>query len=187
MKALTMKALPLLLLLLAPALAAQTTSSPSVGSAPIPEWVLDEMAQMIGRWEADNSAYQSDNEPFDAYGIEWMWGLGQKSVVGRLFAIQDGEDIGSFWQFRQYWHPGEGKVIAFQIGSDGSVGIGEHVRTGDNQSETLQTFYDPTNGSTYRTGHRTEFRDGAQHTQSFNVDENGTWTERRSYVFRKVD
>lgn len=57
----------------------------------------------VGTWIADNAEYKSDNEPYDAYGMEWKWGVGQKSLTGRLYAIKDGKDIGSLFQFRRYW------------------------------------------------------------------------------------
>lgn len=178
-----MRYLPLLLLLLATPLAAQSSDT----AAPIPAWALEDMARMVGSWKTDNSAYQSDTEPFDAYGMEWTWILGQKSVTGQLYAFRDGEATAPFWQFRAYWHPGEARMVAFQIGRDGSVGTGTYERTSDDQTRSLQTFYDPTREMVYRVGHRTIFHDDRQVTESFDVDAAGTWTPRRTYTWTRAD
>ena len=172
-----MKALPLLLLLYASAVPAQSQT---------PDWVQEEMEVMIGRWIADNSAYQSEDEPYESYGIEWSWGIGEGSVVGRLFGLHDGEEVGPFWDFRQFWHPGEEQLMVYQFGWGGVVGVGPVERVDEHTSRLLQTFYDP-DGSTRRVGHRTERRDGVERGQSFDVSEDGTWTERRTYTWHKVD
>jgi hypothetical protein len=120
---------------------------------------------MIGRWVADNTAYRSTDEPFDAYRIEWAWGLGNKSVQGRLFGLQGGEEAGTFWAFRKFWHAGEQQVKVYQFGSDGTVGIGTYERTGPHRSQLLQTFFYP-DGTSARVGHRTEHRPGEEHGAS---------------------
>lgn len=177
--------LSLLVLVCASPVWAQSPAAP--GAAPIPEHVLAEMARMVGRWEADNSAYVSESEPFERYALEWTWGLGRKSLVGRLFAVHAGEDTEAFWHYLHYWHPGEAKVVAFQIGRDGTVGVGAHEPLAGGRSALLQTFYDPSNGSTYRAGHRTRLLSDDEHlSESFSVDAQGVWSPRRAYTWKKV-
>jgi len=153
------------------------------GQAP-PDWVAQSMAARVGVWIADNSLHRSEAEPWEAYGIEWTWGLGQRSLIGRLYGIRDGKDVATFWQFREYWHPGEKQLVALQFGADGTVGIGPHIRKADGSDEILQVFYAP-DGSASRIGHRSTLRGDEQVSQSFDVSEDGTWAPRRSYVWRK--
>lgn len=178
-----MKRLLLLLLITTPALAAQTLPDEH---HPMPEWAHAEMTRLIGTWHTDNSAYQSEDEPYEAYGIEWSWGIGETNVVGRLFALYNGEEVGPFWEFRQFWHPGEGAMMVYQFGWGGVVGIGPMEQIDEHSSRLLQTFYNP-DGPARLDGHRTTFRDGDKITESFNVDENGTWVPRRTYTWKKVD
>jgi hypothetical protein len=161
------------------------SASTAFAQAP-PDWVREDMARMIGRWVADNSAYQNAEEPFDAYGIEWTWGLGEKHVRGRLFGLIEGEEAGTFWEFVHFWHPGEQRVMVYQFGGDGTVGLGALERLGEGRSELLQTFYRP-DGAHWRGGHREEAREGERHSQSYDVSDDGIWTARRSYVWLRVE
>ena len=95
--------------------------------APIPQWLLDDWAARTagtGTWITDNSAYKNENEPFDAYGLQWAYGIGKKHLNGRLYCIRDGKDIGAVWQFLEFWDPAAGEARIVQIGSDGTVGQG---------------------------------------------------------------
>jgi hypothetical protein len=152
-------------------------------AAPIPPEVLANWEQLIGTWIADNTRFRSEQEPFDAYGIDWNWGQGNRSLTGRLYGLQAGRDIGTFWQFREFWHPGEAQVIAMQFGSGGVYGAGPHRIEPDGTSEMLQTFFDPSAGTVERVGHRSELRAREHVTRSFNVSIDGTWTPRREYTW----
>jgi hypothetical protein len=152
---------------------------------PIPEWVISTWEQLIGTWVTDNGAYKDETDIMDAYGIEWSWGLGRKSLVGRLYGIRDGREVASFWEFREFWHPGEGELVATQFGSDGRYGVGSHVRRTDGSMEMLQTFYDPTTGALSRVGHRSELEGDVHTTRSFDVSDDGVWSDRRTYVWRR--
>ncbi|HSF18258.1 MAG TPA: hypothetical protein VLK65_22170 [Vicinamibacteria bacterium] len=72
----------LLLLLAGPA-------ARSMEPRPAPEWVVTNWKNLIGVWIADNSAYKTDDDSMDAFGLEWTWGIGNKSLVGRLYGIRD--------------------------------------------------------------------------------------------------
>ena len=154
-------------------------------AADVPAWAIEDMAATVGQWVADNAAYRSDDEPFEAYGMTWAWAAGKRSLRGRLYAVQDGQEGPTFWEFRQFWHPGEQRLLVYQFGRDGTVGMGALTRLDDERHELLQTFYRP-DGTAFRAGHRTEIRDDEQRGQSYDVADDGTWTERRFYVWRRV-
>jgi hypothetical protein len=144
------------------------------------------MADTVGRKITDNAAYQNENEPFEAYRMEWSWSIGEKSIAGYLFGLQEGKEVGPFWEFKVFWHPGEQKLKIYQFGSNGTVGIGSIEHKGGHKTEALQTFYNP-DGTRSMIGHREDVVDGATHTASFDVDEDGVWTPRRSYIWHRED
>lgn len=179
--------LSLTLLFLLIGVAAQPDASVAQDNSAIPDWFtqhMEEMTQGNGRWIADNAAYKSDAEPYDAYGLEWTWGIGQKSLTGRLFAMQDDEELGTIWKFREVWHPGEQQVYLYQYGSDGTFGVGTVHLSEGNIRQSDQTFFNP-DGTTFRSGHRMEIVGDEQRAQSFNIMPDGTWQERRSYVWKR--
>jgi len=154
--------------------------------AVVPQWVQEDwefQARGNGRWIADNTAHKTQDAPYDAYGIEWKWGLGGKSLKGRLFAMQDGEEIGTLFELHSWWHPGEKRQVADQFGSDGTYATGTITRIGEGRTEVLQRFFHP-DGTTHQVGHRQEFRGDEFRTQSYDVSEGGVWKERRLYVFK---
>jgi hypothetical protein len=153
---------------------------------PLPADVVAFWEKLVGTWIADNSRYKSDADPMDAYAIQWTWGLNRQSIVGRLYGIRNGKDAGSFWEFREFWHPGERTVVSMQFGRDGTYGVGPHEIRGDGLSEMVQVFHAPAPGAAPRkTGHRGHMTGDVHTTTSFDVDEKGVWTERRTYVWRR--
>lgn len=152
--------------------------------APAPQWYLDNIEFLTrdgGRWIASNADYQSENEPMEAYVMEWKKGYAN-SMTGRLYGVVDGKPTGDFWRFRQYWHPGEGKAVLEQFGFDGAVGLGTLWRDGD-VNKTLQTFYTPDGGENDQ-GHEAHNPDADTHvTTSFDVVE-GAWSKRRTYTWK---
>ena len=58
----------------------------------IPQWFLNDMESNIGVWITDNDTYVSENEPYTQYGMEWRWGIGKTSIIGRLFGVVDGKE-----------------------------------------------------------------------------------------------
>lgn len=153
--------------------------------APIPQWLLDDWAartEGTGTWITDNSAYKTGNEPFDAYGLQWAYGLAQKHLKGQLYCIRDGEDIGAVWQFLEFWDPVAGEARIVQIGSDGTVGQGRIWRLDDGSVKEQQQFASP-GGGTFESGHHRLMEGGAHHTQSFTIEE-GKWVKRRYYIWK---
>lgn len=155
----------------------------------IPSWLRNHMSFLArdgGRWITDNSGYRAEGEPFDGYGIEWRWGLGELSLTGRLFGLQDGEEQGTFWEFRTVWHPGLGQAMAYQFGASGVVGEGIIEHTGAGQTRMTQTFHG-IDGSSFTVGHESEDApDGTHITKSFDIQPDGSWKPRRTYVWRRA-
>jgi hypothetical protein len=148
----------------------------------IPAWLRQEMtrlAQGTGTWVADNQQFMSAEERFDHYGLEWSWGLGKQSLKGRLYGIIGGKDIGTFWEYRMFWHPGESRAILEQFGSDGTYAVGVVIPDGKGGTTMEQTFYAP-DGSKRRSGHESSW-DGEVHvTQQLEWRED-RWVKDRLY------
>jgi hypothetical protein len=166
---------------------APTQARPAAAAAarPAPEVVIASWEKLIGTWVADNSTFKNEDEKMDAYGIEWRWGLGKRSLVGRLYGLESGKEVGTFWEFREFWHPGEGRLIMTQHAGDGTYGEGPHDVKADGTSEMVQTFFDPGTGTRTTVGHRAKLEGNVHTTSSFNVDEKGVWTPRRTYIWRR--
>lgn len=155
--------------------------------APAPQWHLDDIDFMTrngGRWVTSNADYQSENEPFNAYAMEWKKGYAN-SMTGRLFGIRDGKETGDFWRFRQYWHPGKGQVMLEQFGFGGAMGIGPVTRDGET-AIIEQTFY-PSEGNANVVAHksRNDAKTDAHITESFDIVD-GEWRPRRTYEWRRA-
>ena len=155
---------------------------PSAVAGSRPDWAVEEMRATEGRWIADNSAYRSEQEPYDAYGIEWSLAAGDQLLEGRLFGFQNGEEVGTFWRFTTFWHPEKRTLWVQQIAASGAFGEGPLERTGEGSTQLEQTFYSP-DGSIRRAGHRETEEEGRRMSQSFDIADDGTWTPRRSYVW----
>ncbi len=153
--------------------------------AQAPQWYVDDIEFLTrggGRWVADNSSYQGENEPFDAYGIEWKARYAN-SMTGRLFGIKDGVETGNFWEMFQYWDAGTGEAVVTQFGFGGAVGLGRSWRE-DGVNKTEQTFYAP-DGSASSTGHKARNPDADSHeTKSFDIID-GVWKLRRTYIWKR--
>lgn len=152
----------------------------------IPQWVKDNWAAHTnddGIWITDNSQYKSEQEPFNAYGMEWEWGLGKASLKGRLYCIQDGKDVGTVWQFLNFWDPELQQHRMVQIGSNGTIGQGSIQLQTDGSTKSSEKFVSLAGGS-FEVGHHSWFEDGAMHTQSFDIVEN-EWSKRRFYIWKQ--
>lgn len=152
---------------------------------PPPDWFLESLRGRTtdgGLWITDNAEYLEEDGGIDAYGIEWTAGFSATSMTGRLFGLRDGEETGTYWQFRTFWHPGTGEVRVYQFGADGTVGMGTlEIRDSDGAEILVQDFYRPDGGS-YRTRHVTLVDgDREQGTSENWVD--GAWETGRRYVW----
>jgi hypothetical protein len=152
----------------------------------IPQWVIDHWAAHTagdGVWQADNSAHKNEQEPFDAYGMKWEWGIGKKSLKGRLYCIQEGKDVGTVWEFLNYWDPNTQNHRMVQLGSDGTLGQGEITLQEDGTTRSAEQFKSPAGGG-FEVGHHIWFEAGEMYTQSYNIAE-GEWTKRRLYIWKQ--
>ena len=157
---------------------------PALGA--VPGWFQHHMEYMAaegGRWITSNAPWVSDDEPFDAYGMEWSFSRTGTSLVGRLYGFRDGEEVATFWTFQEFWHPGENRAVVTQIGLGAQVGTGVIDSVGVNETRAVQTFY-YMEGVTEQIGHLAVETDSLV-TTSFSIDEDGTWTERRRYVWHR--
>lgn len=151
-----------------------------------PDWFLEEIATLTagtGRWTADNGKYKGENEPYDAYATEWQSAFDGTSMTGRLYGIIDGKEVAEFWQFRQYWHPGQKEAVVEQFGWGGTVGLGTAWHE-DGETKSDQSFF-AVDGSVNRTGHVSSFPDPNTHiTASFDIVDD-EWQPRRVYTWHR--
>lgn len=170
-------------------MSAGATETRAASQTRAPDWLAREMSEMVadgGRWITDNSAYRGEQEPFDQYGMEWHWAIGRNSITGRLFGLRDSQEVGTFWEFRIYWHPGKREAVIVQYGGDGRMGEGPLRATGNtHETESIQVFYAP-DGSRTRLRHLAVTADGTHRTQSFD-EEDGKWVARRTYVWKRTE
>lgn len=155
-----------------------------------PKWLIEHFTYMTegkGLWVADNSPFKSENEPFDAYGTEWTWGVGKQSIKGRLFALKDNKEVATFWEFRVFWHPEKRKAFIQQFGAGGAFGVGE-MRVIESKDSSLnvteQDFYIP-GGADFLEMHHLIERKGEHETKSFRL-EKGSWKLQRTYIWKKA-
>ncbi len=160
----------------------QITANPSQG---MPAWFKNEMQTQVGTWQASNAEYQSADEPFSAYQIEWTWALGQESINGRLYGLHNNQATGDFWTFKQYWDPVKGQARLLQMGHGGRIGDGYVEPVGDNQIETIQTFSAP-GVDAYLERHLNRMTEKGLITTSYNLDAQGDWQQKRSYLWVKI-
>ncbi len=153
----------------------------------VPAWFLEHIDYSTrdgGRFVADNQTYRSDAEPFDAYVTEWTKGVGGLSLRGRMFAMRDGKDVGTMWEFVSVWDPGTQRVKAFQFGSDGTFGEGTMISMGEGRHRITQEFWRP-DGTSFKVGHDGRDTAEGQEAASFDIGTDGSWSPRRSYLFRR--
>ena len=162
---------------------------PAIGQVPdskIPAWFLEDLEKNIGTWIADNSDYKSENEPYDQYGLEWKYGIGNTSIIGRMFGVQDGKEIGPFWQFRQYWDLEAGEAVVLQFGWYGEIGAGTYRPLEDGSVEIIQEFV-KADGQSRSVRHINKVEPDHFSSTAFEM-EDGKWVQdRRTYIWRKTD
>ena len=164
----------------------QAVSTVPHQSTPAPQRYVDEIEYLSrdgGRWVADNSAYKSENEPMESYVLEWRKSYAN-SATGRLFGMVDGKETGTFWEFKQYWHPGKAEAVVEQFGLSGVVGIGR-IWHEDGKTKTEQVMYVP-DGSAAMLGHIQQVTTENEHTaESYDIVD-GKWVLNRTYVWKRA-
>lgn len=154
----------------------------------LPDWWHDHVDFITrdgGTWVTPNPDVIDDPRSPDHYGMKWRAENNGTMLRGRLYGIRDGEVIGEYWTFAEFWHPGESKVVIEQWSANGGYGVGETRSIGEHQGETEQTFWTP-DGQETRSGHRT-VEDGDRYlTQTFSIDQEGNWTRTGGFNWDRM-
>ena len=154
-------------------------------SAGPPDWYLENIEFLTadsGTWIADNSAYQSGEEIWDSYVIEWQAGPGGYSMFGRMYGIASGErSEASFWLFSQYWDPIEKMAVIQQYGW-GIIGIGSLEQDAEDGTVLIRQKFSGFDGTLSHRAHRTSNTSDTVHrTISYDIDADDHWVVRRTY------
>lgn len=177
-----------ILLAMVPAarLVAQEPGQKQEAASTIPAWFLEDIQFMTrggGRWVAEN---RNPNEQYQQWGMEWTASPDGRSMTGRLFGFSNGAQSADFFQFRQFWHPGERKAMVMQWGGDGWFGVGEITRMGDDWGLLDQTFW-VADGRLFRTGHVYRNRGDERVTEQYDVPAGqGTWRLNHALTWRRA-
>jgi hypothetical protein len=153
----------------------------------IPGWLREEMqylAKGTGRWVASNRPHRSAEEPWDAYLLEWRWGVGKNNLVGRLSGLQGKTEGTLFWEYRLFWHPGEKRAVIYQFGWDGTFGTGELRAAGDAKKTELEQVFHRPDGTSWEGRHESANEPDTHTTRSF-IRSAGAWRETRVYVWKR--
>ena len=161
-------------------------------SAEMPAWFLQEMESQVGVRKASNAKYQSENEPFSDYVIEWTWGIGKDKVNGRMYGIKDDQPTYDFWEFKMYWDADRKQARLIQWGNGGMLADGFIRQAGEDhvsgqeagQTESIQTLSSPHMASRLERHLNTPTAEGLI-TTSYSKDEQGEWQAQRSYLWVK--
>ena len=158
------------------------------GLPDMPQWWhdhIDFITRDGGTWVTDNPDVTDDPNSPDQFGMEW-WSVNYDTQLrGRLYGLRDGEVIGEYWTFAEFWHPGEQKVVIEQWSLIGGYGVGETRRLDESRGESEQTFW-TTSGEVTRSGHRT-FENGDRYeNETYSIDEDGNWTLTGGFDWDRV-
>lgn len=163
-----------------PALAAED------GVPAAPDWARRHIEAQVGVWQTDNSAHLGEQEPAEVYGIDYVASPSPAAMTGRLYGLAGGKEIGTYWEFRLFWHPGDEALIVQQFGMDGTVGVGRISEVGENRYRSEQTFYRLGAPAPTETAHDFTWNDPDTHTTTSYERVNGEWKEGRTYVWKRA-
>ncbi|NND81644.1 MAG: hypothetical protein HKN50_04375 [Gammaproteobacteria bacterium] len=157
----------------------------------VPDWFTKDVlfhARDGGVWQADNSAYQSEQEPYDAYVLHWQAGPGNFSMTGRMWGLVDGKPTSQdFWSFYQFWNPETQEAIVQQSGW-GAVGIGRlRLQRHAEQMQTIMRhrFVDHAGNSNEMLHKLTGVDDDRYRTEAFDVKDGGKQVANRVYLWER--
>jgi len=151
------------------------------------EWFLEHIRNLAddgGNWLTLNDRYQSEQEPFDAYRVTWRMGTGGYSLYGEMTGLVEGEETPPFWEFRLFWHPGEGQARIMQFGRNGIFGDGPIELREDGSDVSIQTFHPP-GDDPFRIRHVSRLDGDVHETTSYKEGEEGEWELNRRYTWRR--
>lgn len=153
--------------------------------AAMPSWLADHMRFLVGGtgWAASNAAYQDGStEPYDAYTMDYDWGIGRRSVRGSLGGRRDDRDSGEFWEIRLIWDPVQRKARLFQFGADGTIAEGTLTPQATHKYRAEMVLHLPDGKTRLIRDELTEIGDREMRTRSFHR-ENGAWVAKRRYTW----
>lgn len=154
--------------------------------AGVPGWYaehLDYMTRDGGRWVAENSEYQSEQETTDQYVIVFSPEFGGTSMSARLFGVTDGEESVDFWHFNGFWDPVAEEAMLMQTGWGGGLGVGPTWQIDETTIRSEQVFSSP--GGPVRTEAHIFINTGPdQHvTRTESRVGDGEWVPGRTYTW----
>lgn len=167
---------------------APPVEAPETGPTAPPEWYTENVEYMTrgsGTWITSNADFVSEQEAWTEYGTRWSAGPGNYSMSGELFGRDGTGREAVFWLFSEHWDPALGEAVVEQYGW-GAVGKGTMVLDANGDTLMDQVFTQYQDGTARREGHRT-VRDGddAYTTHSYSIEEDGTQTPRRTYIWKR--
>ncbi len=170
------------------ACATPSVAQPAASAAAPPAWWAAHVRYMTeggGVWRTPNPAAATDPAQPDAFGMEWRAVNDGRGLIGRLYGIEAGRETSEFWTFREFFHPGERRVLVHQWGGPGAYGFGETTNLGEDRFQLDQTFWLP-DGRSWREGHRTHEQGDAYVTDVFDIGADGQWVARNSNTWTRV-
>jgi len=176
-----------LVLLFTAAIGATARAQPAPPS-PLQHWWVEHVAYMgrgSGVWITPNPQAHTDASAPDAFRMEWRAVSEGYGLVGRLYGVESGQETAEYWTFREFWHPGERRVVIEQWAGPGVYGRGETRSLTPARGEIDQTFWLP-DGRGWREGHRTVEGEGGYLTEVYDIGGDGVWTLRASSLWRRV-
>ncbi len=163
-------------------------AAPALAQDELPSWWQDHvyfMSHEGGTWRAANRDVTEDPRSPDHFEMVWTRVNDGYGLRGRLYGLRDGENVGEYWTFAEFWHPGEARAILEQWSARGAYGIGELGSVGEHRYELAQTFWTRA-GQASQSGHRT-FEDGdTYNTDTFAIDGDGNWEQSGGLVWTRV-
>jgi hypothetical protein len=162
--------------------------APDAGGAPIPDWYLEHVEYMTaegGVWHTDNTAYQSESEPFDTYVVDFDARFGGTGLTGELYGFEGETRSPVFWDFSGYWDPGAGTAMLVQHGWGGGLGAGTLMQSAPDTYLAAQDFHVPGQAPRHEV-HTFRVIDAVTHeTVTTHVAADGSRTPGRTYVWRR--
>ena len=162
-------------------LVASIAFTASAADSSLPDWYLRELAQLTqgtGRWVADNGEYKSNEEPYEAYGVDWTMAPDKRGMTGRLFGLQGGKRVAEFWHFRIYSDAKERQAIVQQFADFGVIGQGAF--SGFDRATLMDQTFTAPDGMQWRELHHAWFEGSTHVTRSFEWRD-GAWVAKRTY------
>lgn len=145
---------------------------------------VDYISREGGTWVTPNPAAAGDPAAPDSFGMTWTATNDGYGLSGRLYGLKDGREVAEFWTFREFYHPGDGRIIFEQWGGPGAYGLGETVMTGPGAFRIDQTFW-LADGRNWRERHEAAEGPGGYETRVFDIGAKGELTVQGLSLWRR--